>query len=84
MGFLWDLRHFGYKVALYNKAWKIVHKNDAHVRMWPEGGQCMGCDNCPYSRKVRMDTESWKIAYLNRHGETLKKQPLGDALGLKE
>jgi len=37
-------------VWLYNLVWRLLHRNDDHVRVWQNGEQCSGCDDCPRKR----------------------------------
>lgn len=45
--FLREWRAYGLRVALYNLGFRIVHRHDAHVRVWGEGETCSGCERCP-------------------------------------
>jgi hypothetical protein len=44
--FLGEWRVYGLRVALYNLGFRIVHKHDAHVRVWQDGEACPGCAQC--------------------------------------
>jgi len=45
-GFLSDWRTHGLRVALYNVGFRLVHRRDAHVRVWQDGETCSGRDRC--------------------------------------
>jgi hypothetical protein len=51
--FFTDWHLYGFRVALYNLGFRIVHRHDANVRVWQQGEECPGCDKCGWRDDVR-------------------------------
>jgi hypothetical protein len=51
--FFTDWHLYGFRVALYNLGFRIVHRHDANVRVWQHGEECPGCDRCGWRDDAR-------------------------------